>query len=114
MTVASLRNDPFSLRQAALPIAVSTSSDTASSDEAVTLAFAGRARSRRFGEATAGYLSGNVTETVPDDAVLAVASVWESDRTGRDYRDRIFPDQPMARNQALPVAIRWLNARCPR
>lgn len=101
---------PFQLRQAGAPLAVLTSNDTESSGEAVAIAIAGRPASRRFGVPTGGYTTANVTTTLSDGAVLAVAAGWERDRLGRDYRDRVAPDD--ATPQPLAAAQRWLRERC--
>lgn len=103
---------PFQLRQAGLPVAVLTSGSTASSGEAVTLAFSGRPGARRFGTATAGFTTGNSAQALSDGAVLAVAGVWERDRTGRDYRERIEPEEATTCDGALPAALRWLDRQC--
>jgi carboxyl-terminal processing protease len=103
---------PFVLRQGNLPVAVLTGKWTASSGEAVAIAFVGRPRTRSFGVPTSGYTSGNSTHVMSDGAVLAVASVWERDRTGKNYRDRVLPDERLPENMAVRAAQRWLSARC--
>jgi carboxyl-terminal processing protease len=102
----------FALRQASRPLAVLTGPGTASSGEAVAVAFAGRARIRRFGEPTAGFSSGNSTQVLSDGAVLGVASVWERDRTGREYRNEIAPDEAVPVDAAEAAAVAWLGRQC--
>ena len=78
--------DPFP------PVAVLTDSATASSAEAVALAFEGRPRSRRFGTATVGMSSANEGTRLPDGSVLVVMTDLMTDRTGRAYGVRLEPD----------------------
>ena len=103
--------DPFA------PIAVLTDSATASSAEAVALAFEGRPRSRRFGTATVGVSSANEGTELPDGSVLVVTTDLMTDRTGRAYGVRILPDEEVVDDPAtesdevIEAARAWVVAQ---
>ncbi|WP_370625058.1 S41 family peptidase [Corynebacterium sp. TAE3-ERU12] len=76
-----------------LPVAVLVDGDTASSAEAVMLAFRGLDYSRSFGTPTAGYPSANMTIELPDGALLILTIAGDKDRTGQIYLDEpLRPD----------------------
>jgi carboxyl-terminal processing protease len=85
--------EAYALQRANVPVAVLTSRLTASSGEAVAIAFRGRPRSRSFGEATQGVPTANVVRRLSDGAMLVLTTAVDADRTGHIYRDRIVPDQ---------------------
>lgn len=96
-----------------LPVAVLTSRDTASSGEAVVLAFRGRPRTRSFGTPTHGLSTGNAGFTLQDGTVLQLTTTRFVDRTGQVHGGPIEPDE---RVDSLPLledaeaeAARWLR-----
>ena len=95
------------------PVAVLTGSRTASSGEAVTIAFKGRPNTRSFGAPTAGFTSGNEPYVLPGGAVLNLATVFEADRTGVRYDQKVVPDELVAeengRDAPLERALEWLS-----
>jgi carboxyl-terminal processing protease len=108
------------LKREAPPVAVLTSRLTASSGEAVAIAFRGRKATRSFGEPTAGLSSSNATLRMVDGALLVVTNAAEADRTGRVYEGRVEPDQALpvdwahiesADDPVLRAAVAWLNAQ---
>ena len=95
-------------------VAVITGPRTASSGEAVTIAFRGRPRTRSFGLPTNGLSTANGTFPLPDGAMILLTTAIEADRTGRRYGDKIEPDetQPAAGpngDPALTAATAWLK-----
>ncbi|MER5530639.1 S41 family peptidase [Streptomyces sp. NPDC002677] len=99
------------------PIAVLTDRTTASSGEAVAVAFRGGLRTRSFGQATYGVPTGKNDHRLSDGAVLGLAEVKDADRTGRSYHGRIPPDEQIATtgikdgstmDQVLQAARNWL------
>lgn len=97
------------------PVAVLLGPHTASSGEVVAIAFQGRANTRSFGASTAGLTMANRIFPLPDGASLSLASAIDVDRTGREYGDKIEPDQPVSgdpTNNSDPVigaAKAWLS-----
>lgn len=63
-------------------VAVLTGPRTASSGEAVTIAFRGRAHTRSFGQNTAGLSTANADVHLPDGSMLLLTSAVELDRDG--------------------------------
>ncbi|SDL42814.1 S41 family peptidase [Streptomyces indicus] len=101
------------------PVAVLTSRSTASSGEAVTVAFRGRPDTRSFGEQTAGVPTGNAPHRLSDGAVLNLTQAKDADRTGRTYDSPIPPDEEVVDNPGrsskgdpvLEAATAWLSAQ---
>jgi C-terminal processing protease CtpA/Prc len=97
-------------------VAVLTGPRTASSGEAVTIAFRGRPNTRSFGQPTAGLSTANGTFALPDGAMILLTTAIEVDRTGRRYGDKIDPDELVEAaasaanaDTTLAVATRWLS-----
>ena len=108
--------NPVRLTRPRPPVAVLTSKDTASSGEATLIAFRGLARAATFGQATAGYATGNDLFSLSDGAQLLVTTVRDMDRTGRVYSNApIDPDHPQpsntAPNDAVTEATAWLHTQ---
>ncbi len=102
------------------PIAILTSSSTASAGELAMVGFAGRPGVRTFGDATFGVPSGNVGRSYPDGSFVAVTNTLDIDRTGRTYSGPLAPDEAVAMDWSLfgtssdPVlvaATRWARAQ---
>jgi carboxyl-terminal processing protease len=102
------------------PIAILTSSSTASAGELAMVGFAGRPGVRTFGDATFGVPSGNVGRSYPDGSFLAVTNTLDIDRTGRTYNGPLVPDEAVTMDWSLfgtpadPVlaaATRWARAQ---
>ncbi|MFZ6026506.1 MAG: S41 family peptidase [Chloroflexota bacterium] len=91
------------------PVAVLTDKRTASSGEAIAVAFRGRPHTRSFGAATAGLSTGNETYPLSDGAVLILTEAVFADRTGSTYGGRIEPDErAWFGRPARQAAIAWL------
>jgi C-terminal processing protease CtpA/Prc len=107
---------PHRLR-ADLPVAVLTGPLTTQFGEALAIAFAGRAKTRRFGEGTRGIPIGNTSLPLADGALLVVTVTVDADRTGTRYDDVIAPDEVVATDWSrfgtaddpvIAAASRWL------
>ncbi|PAP81660.1 hypothetical protein B1759_10195 [Rubrivirga sp. SAORIC476] len=94
------------------PVAVLTDSLTASSAEALVVAFRGRPRSASFGSPTYGVPTANQTVRLDDGALLIVTTGVFVDRTGRRYAGPIAPDVDAEGPAVLESAIRWVEAEC--
>lgn len=107
---------PHPLR-ADLPVAVLTGPLTTGAGEAIAVAFAGRARTRRFGEGTRGLPTSNTQIRLTDGALLLLTVTVHSDRTGARYDEVIPPDETVetdwsrfgtADDPVIAAACRWL------
>jgi C-terminal processing protease CtpA/Prc len=100
-------------------VAVLTGPHTASSGEAVTVAFRGRDNTRSFGLPTRGLSTANSTIDLPDGSRMLLTTAVDQDRTGRRYGNQIEPDQIVVadtqagRDTTLAVASQWLIGSCP-
>jgi hypothetical protein len=91
------------------PVAVLVDGHTASSGEAVLLAFTGAQNARSFGRPTTGLATANSVFVLPDGARLAITTAYLADRTGRTYGNTpIAPDTLVDGNDVLDTAIAWL------
>jgi carboxyl-terminal processing protease len=89
-----------------LPVAILTDASTASAAEGVLVAFRGRARTRSFGQPTAGMSTGNAGYPLGDGSLLLIARSVAVDRCGRSYATALVPDA-----DAGPAAAHaWLSA----
>ncbi len=115
---AAISGDAYELLSPSPPVAVLLGPNTASSGEAVALAFIGRPNTRTFGAPTAGYTTGNVPILLGDGAVLNLAVTTMMDRNGNAYDGPITPDVSVAVGASAnsetdtPVqrAIAWLES----
>lgn len=74
------------------PVALLTSTTTASAAEIVAIAFAGQARTVRVGAPTAGLTTGNEVRELSDGAWLVLTTSYDVDRTGRVHDGPLEPD----------------------
>lgn len=90
-------------------IAVLQSGRTASSGEAVAVAFRGLEGAVSFGAPSAGYTSGNTVINLYDGASIALTTGVFVDRDGVSLNEQpIVPDQPTAAHDADEAAAQWL------
>jgi C-terminal processing protease CtpA/Prc len=95
-------------------VAVITGPRTASSGEAVTIAFKGRPHTRSFGLPTNGLSTANETFPLPDGAMILLTTAIEVDRTGKRYGDKVDPDEQheaagTGGDPAMAAATAWLK-----
>lgn len=83
----------YKLRHMDPPVAVLPGALTSSSGEVTTLAFLGRPETRLFGERTGGFTTGNASYFLFDGALLALAEVAMTDRTGATHMGGVMPDE---------------------
>ncbi len=105
-------------------VAVLTGPRTASSGEAVTIAFRGRPKTRSFGQPTNGLSSANGTFPLPDGAMILLTTAIEADRTGKQYGEKVEPDELVdepasnappagpAGDATVAAAAAWLKRSC--
>ncbi len=97
------------------PVALLTSTATASAAEIVAIAFAGQADTVRVGAPTAGLTTGNEIRELSDGAWLVLTTSYDVDRTGRVYDGPLEPDvvaPPGSVPSDLERARDALRARC--
>ena len=93
-----------------LPVAILTDEWTASSGEAVLLAFRGMRNVRTFGSPTAGYASVNTVYSLYDGAQLWLTVAADvAPRTGEVFcEDPVSPDVPT--DEPEKEAAAWIEA----
>ena len=101
---------PYRLLNENANVAVLIGSATASSGEATTIAFVGRANTRLFGAASCGVSTGNSQYDLPFYGYrLNLFTVNIGDRTGKIYGGEIKPDELVTEDQVLARAVKWIN-----
>lgn len=115
VVLASATSGGYSLRHAARPVALLTSERTASSAEAVLVAFVGQTRSARFGTPTRGLTTTNDDFALPDGATLFLTVGYFADRLGHVCEGPLEPDYPCneAADQVQARAASWIQASEP-
>lgn len=106
--------EPYELISPAPPVAVLTSSQTASSGEAIVVAFRHRPNTRSFGQATMGLSTANSGFPLEDGAIIILTVATYLDRDGEIYGLAIRPDEitPTINSKDVPqAAIDWLLAQ---
>jgi carboxyl-terminal processing protease len=116
----TLQEEPVLQTPSVAPVAVLVDSSTASSAEAITIAFHGRPSTRSFGSRTAGKSTAVQPFKLDDGAELYLTTAIDADRSGKAYPNGFTPDQVVSFNggsmpqesndQALLAAQTWLVA----
>ncbi len=99
----SLSDSPLRVTPMA-PVAVLMDDGTASSAEAIAVAFHARPDTRFFGQHTAGKSTAAQGFHLDDGAELYLTTAIDADRTGKQFPDGLAPDQPYPAISALPPA----------
>jgi len=101
-------------------VAVLIDGGTASSGEAVAIAFRGRSRTRFFGEPTMEVSTNNTNFLLSDGANMILTIGVQVDRDGNEYQDGIQPDASVAspgqilapeRDAGIVAAEQWLASQ---
>ncbi len=90
-------------------IAVLTDTLTASSGEAVAIAFKGRGKTKSFGWKTYGVSTSNQGFTLSDGSRMLLTVAVFADRNKHLYGGPVIPDVIVEPDKALYDAIQWLN-----
>jgi carboxyl-terminal processing protease len=122
-TVSLTLDDAPVLVAPSAPVAVLVDSSTASSAEAITIAFHGRPETRFFGTRTAGKSTAVQPFKLDDGAELYLTTAIDADRTGKPYPNGFTPDEiipfnsstmPQTSNDPVVLAAQnWLVASIP-
>jgi len=101
---------PYRLRRELPTVAVLFDGATASSGEAVVVAFQRRADTRSFGALTCGLSTANEGYTMSDGASLLLTVALVADRTKFPYRSSIVRDEDLTEPRATEQrAAEWLR-----
>ncbi|WP_116786848.1 S41 family peptidase [Flavobacterium psychrotrophum] len=92
-------------------VAVLTDTLTASSGEAVTVAFKQRPKTRSFGQHTYGVSTSNEGFTLSDGSRMLLTVAVFADRNKNKYGIPVQPDEIIDPSKALERAIQWLKTR---
>lgn len=96
----------YVLKKEASKIAIITGKRTASSGEAIVIAFKGLPTVKSFGETTAGLSTGNVVYDLSDGAKLVLTTSIMADRNKKLYGNQISPDIISYRPKT--EAVEWI------
>jgi C-terminal processing protease CtpA/Prc len=99
----TLDEEPGLQNPSAAPVAVLVDSSTASSAEAITIAFHGRPGTRFFGTATAGKSTAVQPFKLDDGAELYLTTAIDADRSGKQFPDGFTPDQMFPSTTVMPA-----------
>ena len=99
----------YTLKSANPVVAVLTDTLTASSGEAVAVAFKARKHTRSFGAGTCGVSTGRERFYLSDGSVLLLTTAVFADRRLVRYGHSIAPDEPLKPAEVVPQAIRWIR-----
>lgn len=109
-SVAQRVDAPYRLRRESPRVAVLFDGATASSGEAVVVAFQRRADTRSFGAVTCGLSTANELYTMSDGASLLLTVAVMADRTKFQYGSSIVPDEDVTDPRATEQrAVEWLR-----
>lgn len=100
----------YTLKSANPVVAVLTDTLTASSGEAIAVAFKGRQHTRSFGAGTCGVSTGRERFYLSDGSVLLLTISVFADRRLMRYGHSIAPDEPLKPVEIVPRAIGWIRA----
>lgn len=104
----------MTLHVEAPPVAVLVGPTTASSGEAVAIAFRGRSSTRLFGATTRGLTTANRVFPLSDGSLLNLTTAAFVDRLVTPYQNGVTPDElwngpPDVGKESLP--LNWLGAQ---
>ena len=89
-------------------LAVLTDCQTASSGEAIAVAFKFRENSKSFGKPTFGVSTGCISHELSDGSTINLTETIFADRKKTKYGSSIIPDFEVEEDQALKAGIEWI------
>ncbi|WP_312081924.1 S41 family peptidase [Epilithonimonas hominis] len=103
---------PYKLKNSNSKIAILVGKKTISAGEATAISFIGKQNVKLIGQPTGGFTSANSTFPLSDGRSLALATSFEMDRTGKEYREKINPDilvEPSSeKDLEIEIAKNWI------
>jgi C-terminal processing protease CtpA/Prc len=110
--ILKLNGSGYRLRHQNRPVAVLLGRSTASSGEAMGLAFRGSSRFRSFGQRTAGYSTGNRPVPLADGSFLLLTETVMLDRKAEGNAGAIVPEVEFDSDKEAEASARsWLLSR---
>ncbi len=109
--VWAIASKPYSLKSSFPYVAILTNKVTASSGEAVTIAFKGRNNTKSFGTPTFGVSTGNRSYTLSDSSRINLTESVFADRNKVKYGNAVYPDVLCEDDKTLQEAINWLKTK---
>jgi len=110
VTAGFQQSNPYSLKKPNPRVAVLIDEATASSGEAIAIAFKTRADTKFFGMATCGLSTANQSFNMADGGVLYLTVSTMADRTKKMYGKRVEPDVANVDQQRyLNDVMAWLK-----
>ncbi len=108
--VQQVATAPYRLKRERPRVAVLLDNATASSGEAVAIAFRERPDTRSFGLATCGQSTANAAFVLQDGSLLNLTVATMADRTRRTYGEQVAPDETVQDpDEMVRRAIAWLQ-----
>jgi len=89
-------------------VAILTDNSTASSGEAVAIAFKRRSKTKSFGTQTFGVSTCNRVHTLSDGSRINLTVSVFADRNRTKYGNCVYPDVKCDENKTLEEAINWI------
>lgn len=103
-------NNPYTLKKPNPRVAVFIDEATASSGEAIAVAFKARPNTKFFGTATCGLSTANQSYNMSDGGVLNLTVSTMADRTKKIYGKKIEPDlTDVDQQRYINEALLWLK-----
>jgi len=99
-----------------LPVALLIGNNTASSGEALTVAFLGRENVRSFGRPTSGATTGRILIPLSNGSKIALAVSNFAGSQGTIYTEAISPEISLPNDMSQPAiesAVKWLKGEKP-
>jgi carboxyl-terminal processing protease len=90
-------------------VAILTDNVTASSGEAVAIAFKGRDKTKSFGIQTFGVSTGNRLHTLSDGSRINLTECVFADRNKTKYGSSVNPDVKCDEKETLAKAVSWIS-----
>ena len=103
-------SNPYVLKKPNPKVAVLIDEATASSGEAIAIAFKARPNTRFFGMSTCGLSTANQNIDMPDGAILYLTVSTMADRTRKMYGGKVTPDiESINQKSYIEKAMEWLK-----
>lgn len=101
--------NPYKLINSSIKVAVLTDNATASSGEAIAIAFRNASNTKSFGLRTCGVSTANATYSLSDGATLNLTVSVMADRTLKKYGSNVLPDvEEPSNTEQIKKAVDWI------